>query len=119
MSTEQVILNKQLVASVVELINFYSQKGVFKLNEYKDVAEIDSRLKEILSSFESGAPYTELSSQEYGFIVLIFKEGTQRLPTSIDSFGQLFSIYQSFQALLKQALESSGDDEAEETKEST
>ena len=98
-------LTKQLVSSVIELINFYSQKGVFKVNEYKDIAEINDRLKEIADAMEGNKPYVELSPQEYSFIVLIFKECTQRIPTGIDSFGQLFSIYQSYHALLKQSID--------------
>ncbi len=104
MSTE-VVLSKQLVNSVLELINFYSQKGVFKVNEYKDIGEINDRLKTILEALEADKTYTELTAQEYSFIVLIFKECTQRIPTAIDGFGQLYSIYQSYQALLKQRLE--------------
>jgi len=103
--SDQVTLDKALVASVIDLINFYSQKGTFKINEYKDISEIDTRLKAILSAFENDTTYEELTSQEYSFIVLIFKECTTRVPTSIDGFGQLYSIYQSYQALLKQSLE--------------
>lgn len=103
MSTpEAITINKQLVASVSELIDFYSKKGVFKVSEYKDIAEIDERLKKVANSLESGSPFEELTAQEYGFIILIFKEGSQRIPTAIDSFGQLYSIYQSFQSLLEQ-----------------
>ena len=100
--SEQVVLNKQLVQSVIELIDFYSKKGVFRVNEYKDIAEIDERLKTILSAIDGNKTYNDLTAQEYGFIILIFKEGSQRIPTSVDSFGQLFSIYQSFQKLLDQ-----------------
>lgn len=97
-----VVLNKQLVTAVIELIEFYSKKGAFKVNEYKDIASIDERLKSALVAMDKGSPYEEFTSQEYGFILLIFKEGSQRIPTSIESFGQLFSIYQSYQALLEQ-----------------
>lgn len=97
-----VTLNKQLVQSVIELIDFYSKKGVFRLNEYKDIAEIDERLKNIVSALDTNKEWSDLTAQEYGFIVLIFKEGTQRIPTSIESFGQLYSIYQSYQTLLEQ-----------------
>jgi hypothetical protein len=100
--SEQVVLNKQLVQSVIELIDFYSKKGVFRVNEYKDIAEIDERLKTILAAIDANNTYNDLTAQEYGFIILIFKEGSQRIPTSIESFGQLFSIYQSFQKLLDQ-----------------
>jgi len=109
MSAEKVVLNKQLVTSVIELIDFYSKKGVFKVTEYKDIAEIDTRLKEVLSSFDSGKDSEGLTAQEYGFIILIFKEGSQRIPTSIESFGQLFSIYQSYQSLLEQKVKEQQD----------
>ncbi len=102
-------LNKQLVQSVIELIDFYSKKGVFRVNEYKDIADIDERLKGILSAIEANKQWEDLTAQEYGFIVLIFKEGTQRIPTSIDSFGQLFSIYQSYQTLLEKKVKSNED----------
>lgn len=101
-ASEAITINKQLVASVSELIDFYSKKGVFKVSEYKDIAEIDERLKKVATALESGSPFEELTAQEYGFIILIFKEGSQRIPTAIDSFGQLYSIYQSFQSLLEQ-----------------
>ena len=101
-ASEAITINKQLVASVSELIDFYSKKGVFKVSEYKDIAEIDERLKKVAAALESGNPFEELTAQEYGFIILIFKEGSQRIPTAIDSFGQLYSIYQSFQSLLEQ-----------------
>ena len=103
-STKAVSLNKQLVSAVIELIDFYSKKGVFKVAEYKDIATIDERLKKVLASMENSTPFEELNSQEYGFIVLIFKEGTQRIPTSVDSFGQLYSIYQHYQSLLEAKL---------------
>lgn len=101
-ASEEITINKQLVASVSELIEFYSKKGVFKVSEYKDIAEIDERLKTILTALEAGNPFTELTALEYGYIILIFKEGSQRIPTAIDSFGQLFSIYKSYQTLLEQ-----------------
>lgn len=97
-----VTLNKQLLKSVIELVDFYSSKGVFKLNEYKDIAAINERLQEVLTAVDSNKPYEDFTAQEYGFIILIFKEGSQRIPTSIESFGQIFSIYQSYQALLEQ-----------------
>ncbi len=98
-STKPVTLNKQLASAVIELVDFYSKKGVFKVAEYKDIATIDERLKKIIISMENDSPYEDLTSNEYAFIILIFKEGTQRIPTSIDSFGQLYSIYQHFQSL--------------------
>jgi hypothetical protein len=101
-AVEEITINKQLVASVSELIDFYSKKGVFKVSEYKDIAEIDERLKTVLTALEAGSPFVELTAQEYGFIILIFKEGSQRIPTAIDSFGQLYSIYKSYQTLLEQ-----------------
>lgn len=104
-----VTLNKQLVQSVIELIDFYSKKGVFRINEYKDIAEIDDRLKAIVTALDANKEWTELTAQEYGFIILIFKEGTQRIPTSIESFGQLYSIYQSFQTLLEQKVKQTSD----------
>ena len=110
-SNTPVTLNKQLIVSVIELVDFYSKKGVFKVNEYKDIASIDERLKEILTALEANKPYEEFSAQEYGFIILIFKEGSTRIPTSVDSFGQIFSIYQSYQALLEQKVAESKDDE--------
>lgn len=106
-SKQPITLTKQLVVSVIELIKFYSEKGVFKVSEYKDIASIDERLKEVLTALENNSAYDDFSAQEYGFIVLIFKEGSSRLPTSIDSFGQIYSIYQSYQALLEQKVQAS------------
>lgn len=97
-------LNKQLVIAVIELIDFYSKKGIFKLNEYKDIASINERLTEVASALEANREYTELTAQEYGFILLIFKEGTQRIPTAIESFGQIFGIYQHYKTLLEQVV---------------
>jgi hypothetical protein len=94
-------LNKQLVTAVCELIDFYSKKGVFKVNEYKDIATINERLEGVLSAINENRSYQELSAQELGFIVLIFKEGTQRIPTSIDNFGQIFGIYQHYLKLFE------------------
>lgn len=113
-----VSLNKQLVQSVIELIDFYSKKGVFRVNEYKDIADIDERLKQILSSIENNKNYDDLTAQEYGFVVLIFKEGSQRIPTSVDSFGQLYSIYQSYQHLLEQKVKEAEVPSVEELNES-
>jgi len=97
-------LNKQLVVAVIELIDFYSKKGVFKLNEYKDIATINERLDEVVKALDANKEYTELSAQEYGFILLIFKEGTQRIPTAIESFGQIFGIFQHYKTLLEQSV---------------
>lgn len=98
-----ITLTKTLVASVLEIIKFYSEKGVFRVNEYKDIHSINERLTDILAALDADKPYEELSASEYGFIVLIFKEGTTRIPTAIDSFGQIFGIYQSFRKLLEQS----------------
>ena len=99
---EDLTLNKQIVIAVVELIDYYSKKGVFKVAEYKDISTINEKLIEIATAMEAEKEYTELTAQEYGFILLIFKEGTQRTPTNIDSFGQLFGIYQHYRTLLEQ-----------------
>jgi hypothetical protein len=101
---EKLSLNKQLVVAVVELIDFYSKKGVFKVTEYKDISTINDRLTEVATALEANKEYTELTAQELGFILLIFKEGTQRIPTAIESFGQLFGIFQHYKTLLEQAV---------------
>ena len=101
---EKLSLNKQLVVAVIELIDFYSKKGVFKVNEYKDISTINDRLTEVASALEANKEYTELTAQELGFVLLIFKEGTQRIPTAIESFGQLFGIFQHYKTLLEQAV---------------
>ena len=102
--TANLSLNKQLVIAVIELIDFYSKKGIFKLNEYKDISTINERLVEIVSALDANKEYVELSTQEYGFILLIFKEGTNRIPTAIDSFGQIFGIYTHYKTLLEQSV---------------
>ena len=107
-------LNKQLVTAVCELIDFYSKKGVFKVNEYKDIATINERLEAILSALGDNKSYQDLSAQELGFIILIFKEGTQRIPTAIDNFGQIFGIYQHYMALFESVV--AKEKEAEEKK---
>lgn len=101
---EKLSLNKQLVVAVIELIDFYSKKGVFKVNEYKDISTINDRLTEVASALEANKEYTELTAQELGFVLLIFKEGTQRIPTAIESFGQLFGIFQHYKTLLEQSV---------------
>ncbi len=100
-----VTLTKQLVVSIIELIDFYSKKGVFKTKEYKDIYTINERMTEIVSDMESDKTFKELSSQEYAFIILIIKEGAARTPTPIENFGQIFSIYQHYQTLLEQQIE--------------
>ncbi len=107
-------LNKQLVTAVCELIDFYSKKGVFKVNEYKDIATINERLEVILTALNENKSYQDLSAQELGFIILIFKEGTQRIPTAIDNFGQIFGIYQHYMALFESVV--AKEKEAEEAK---
>ena len=107
-------LNKQLVTAGCELIDFYSKKGVFKVNEYKDIATINERLEAILTALNENKSYQDLSAQELGFIILIFKEGTQRIPTAIDNFGQIFGIYQHYMALFESVV--AKEKEAEEAK---
>jgi hypothetical protein len=107
-------LNKQLVTAVCELIDFYSKKGVFKVNEYKDIATINERLEAISAALNDNKSYQDLSAQELGFIILIFKEGTQRIPTAIDNFGQIFGIYQHYMALFESVV--AKEKEAEEKK---
>jgi Sec-independent protein translocase protein TatA len=103
--TGDLTLNKQLVTSVCELIDFYSKKGVFKINEYKDIATINERLEQISTALGDNSKYEELSAQEIGFILLIFKEGTTRIPTSIDNFGQLWGIYKHYMGIFEQIVE--------------
>lgn len=101
---EKLSLNKQIVVAVIELIDFYSKKGAFKVNEYKDISTINERLTEVATALEANKDYDELTAQELGFVLLIFKEGTQRIPTAIESFGQLFGIFQHYKTLLEQTV---------------
>lgn len=106
MSTqEEVTLNATLVGAVLELIDFYSKKGVFKINEYKDIATITERLTEAKTSYENDKEFTPFTLTELAFIIQIFKEGSQRVPTAIDSFGQIFAVYQHFNKILEQEVE--------------
>lgn len=104
-ATDEVTLNTTLVGAVIELIDFYSKKGVFKISEYKDIASINERLSELKTNYENNKEVTDLNVNELTFIIQIFKEGTQRVPTSIDSFGQIFAIYQHFTKTLEQEVE--------------
>lgn len=104
--TDEVTLNATLVTAVLEIIDFYSKKGVFKVSEYKDIATITDRLNEVKSGFEKNDSSVNLFSiNELAFIIQIFKEGSQRIPTSIDSFGQIFAVYQHFTKVLEQEVE--------------
>jgi len=103
--TAELSLNANLVNAVIELIDFYSKKGVFKVAEYKDIASINERLTEVKEGYENNSTINPLTTTELAFIIQIFREGSQRVPTIIDSFGQLFGIFQHFQKVLEQALE--------------
>jgi hypothetical protein len=103
--TTELSLNANLVNAVIELIDFYSKKGVFKVAEYKDIASINERLTEVKEGYENNSTFNPLTTTELAFIIQIFREGSQRVPTIIDSFGQLFGIFQHFQKVLEQALE--------------
>jgi len=106
MSTqEEVTLNSTLVTAVLELIDFYSKKGVFKINEYKDIATITERITEVKTGYDNDKEFTPFNISELAFIIQIFKEGTQRIPTAIDSFGQIFAVYQHFTKVLEQEVE--------------
>jgi hypothetical protein len=102
---EEVTLNATLVGAVLELIDFYSKKGVFKINEYKDIATISERLSEAKTGYENDKEFTQFTLTELAFIIQIFKEGSQRVPTAIDSFGQIFAVYQHFNKVLEQEVE--------------
>ena len=103
-SKEELTLSVQLVSAIVELIDFYSKKSVFKINEYKDIATINERLSVVLTALNESKEYEALTTQELAYILLIFKEGTNRIPTAVESFGQLFGIYQHYKSLLEQEL---------------
>jgi hypothetical protein len=106
MSSEEVVaLNGTLVGAVIELIDFYSKRGVFKINEYKDIATITEKLTEVKEAYDNNKPVSEFSLTELAFIVQIFKEGSQRVPTSVDSFGQIYAVYQHFTKVLEQEVE--------------
>lgn len=103
---EEVTLNATLVTAVLEIIDFYSKKGVFKVSEYKDIATITERLTEVKDGYEKDdSSVTPFSINELAFVIQIFKEGSQRVPTSIDSFGQIFAVYQHFNKVLEQEVE--------------
>jgi hypothetical protein len=104
-STEEVSLNSTLVGAVIELIDFYSKKGVFKINEYKDIATITDRLTEVKEGYDNDKTFTPFTITELAFIIQIFKEGSQRVPTAIDSFGQIYAVYQHFTKVLEQEVE--------------
>jgi hypothetical protein len=104
--SEEVKLNSTLVTAVIEIIDFYSKKGVFKVSEYKDVATITERLTEVKLGYEKNdKSLTPFTMNELAFIIQIFKEGSQRVPTSVDSFGQIFAVYQHFTKVLEQEVE--------------
>lgn len=103
--SSELSLNANIVNAVIELIDFYSKKGVFKVNEYKDVATINERLVEVKEAYEKNTTMNSLTTTELAFIIQIFREGSQRVPTIVDSFGQLFGIFQHFQKVLEQELE--------------
>jgi hypothetical protein len=106
MSSEEVVaLNGTLVGAVIELIDFYSKRGVFKINEYKDIATITEKLTEVKEAYDNNKEVAEFSLTELAFIVQIFKEGSQRVPTSVDSFGQIYAVYQHFTKVLEQEVE--------------
>jgi hypothetical protein len=98
-------LNANIVGAVMELIDFYSKKGVFKIAEYKDIALITERLTEVKTGYDNNTSATPLTTTELAFVIQIFREGSQRVPTIIDSFGQLFGLYQHIQKVLEQELE--------------
>lgn len=103
--TSELSLNANLVNAVIELIDFYSKKGVFKVTEYKDIASINERLTSVKEGYENNTTFNPLTTTELAFIIQIFREGSQRVPTIIDSFGQLFGIFQHFQKILERDLE--------------
>lgn len=104
-------LNATLVSAVLEIIDFYSKKGVFKVSEYKDIATISERLTEVKDAYEKNEKkFNNFNVTELSFIIQIFKEGSQRVPTSVESFGQIYAVYQHFTKVLEQ--------EVEKTKES-
>lgn len=103
---EEVTLNATLVSAVLEIIDFYSKKGVFKVSEYKDIATITERLTEVKEAYEKNeSKFNNFTAAELAFIIQIFKEGSQRIPTSIDSFGQIYAVYQHFTKVLEQEIE--------------
>ena len=105
-ATEEVTLNANLVTAVLEVIDFYSKKGVFKLTEYKDVATITERLTEVKEGYEkNNSSVVPLSINELAFVIQLFREGSQRVPTSVDSFGQIFAVYQHYNKVLEQEVE--------------
>jgi hypothetical protein len=103
--SQELSLNANLVTAVIELIDFYSKKGVFKVSEYKDIASINERLTEVKVGYENDSTFNQLTTTELAFIIQVFREGSQRVPTLIDSFGQLFGLFQHFQKVLEQELE--------------
>jgi len=116
--SSEISLNSTLVTAVLELIDFYSKKGVFKLNEYKDISTINERLTEVKTGFDKNESYTPFNVSELAFIIQIFKEGTQRIPTAIDSFGQIFAIYQHFVKFLEQESKKEKDTQKDSQKDS-
>jgi hypothetical protein len=102
---ETVELNGTLVGAVVELIDFYSKKGVFKINEYKDIASITEKLTVMKDAYDNNKEVELLSLNELAFIVQIFKEGSLRVPTHVESFGQIYTVYQHFTKILEQEVE--------------
>jgi hypothetical protein len=99
-------LNSTLVTAVLEIIDFYSKKGVFKISEYKDIATISERLTEVKGAYESNEKnFNNFSVTELTFIIQIFKEGSQRVPTSVESFGQIYAVYQHYTKVLEYEIE--------------
>lgn len=105
-------LNSTLVSAVLEIIEFYSKKGVFKVSEYKDIATISERLTEVKEAYEKNEKkFNNFNVTELAFIIQIFKEGSQRVPTSVESFGQIYAVYQHFTKVLEQEVEKQKENE--------
>ena len=60
--TTELSLNANLVNAVIELIDFYSKKGVFKVAEYKDIASINERLTEVKEGYENNSTFNPLTT---------------------------------------------------------
>lgn len=111
MSTvEDLTLNGGLVNAVIQFIDLYSKKGVFKLAEFSDISSIVTKLTNIKKQYDEKTEVDSLTLQELAFIVGIFVECTNRVPTAIESFGQLFALYQHYTKYLEQEIEKSKKD---------
>jgi hypothetical protein len=115
-------LTKEDIAVLLEMLTVYQKNGIIQFAEYVNTHSVWSKIKdyflEVQQNEESGSdavePVIDFSVDDYQFIQAAMKLFASRMPTDIDNWPRIYTIYNKVKVINATNMVST--DEVEEEK---